>query len=205
MILISTHNEFINTKIIIKRRTGGEAIMLQWMFSSLPYLTTNIQSPSCCLSRRLTQCQRKAKTEPQEEEPGMNLISQLDILPQKAQRRASHTEDFSSNLLEGREFDGSMWVMGTYWKLSKSVCVYFSWMQILSFLWPLTYIPTLTTEQYSHSQEQPCQKVNSTILLLNQKVASLNFFSYIFVTSKTFRNHYRPAKSPGFKGFLKVF
>lgn len=60
-------------------------------------------------------------------------------------------------------------------------------MQILSFLWPLTYIPTLTTEQYCHFQEQACQKVNSTILLINQKVASLNFFSYIFVTSKTFK------------------
>lgn len=67
-----------------------------------------------------------------------------------------------------------------------NVCAYFSQIQILSFLWPLTYTSTLTVEWYSCSQ--PSQKVNSTILPLNQKVAGLKVFfleGYIFVPSKT--------------------
>ena len=31
MIFISTPDEFINMRIIIKKRAGGEAIILQWM------------------------------------------------------------------------------------------------------------------------------------------------------------------------------
>lgn len=87
-VFISTPNEFINVKFIIVRITGAEAV-IQWMLQ-----TANIQSPSWCLRRRLTQLRRKGKTELLQGEPIMNLHhSELDVPTQKAQRRVFPTKD----------------------------------------------------------------------------------------------------------------
>lgn len=85
MISISTPNEFINMKFIIKRITGGETIIIQALFQQ-PAAADHKHSVSLLVSEKEadTQLGRKAKMELQEEHPGMNLTTlSLRSLPGK--------------------------------------------------------------------------------------------------------------------------